>query len=528
MREPLNTRILVIDDEEAIRDSFREILVPKTRDYGTLDDASDALFGTAERGPRGSELFDFRLDEAADGEAGFQKVREAIEAGAPYAAVFVDMRMPGQDGLDTVQRIREIDGRAEIIFITAYSDHSIEEVVERAGANVGYHTKPFAPEEIRQLATKAVYEWNKTRNLESLITIISDLRATQTQLDLLLNNVLHQVAELVGSGSALIAFRGRQNEYRKFIGIGRLAEDEVARSYLDTLPKLPEGEVVQNADSIYFPMHKYGVVALFENSEKSLNNDRVYMIRLFLEQAAQAIDNAELHEDLIRAEKLSAVGQGISMVAHDLRSPLGNIISLVELIKMSENEPDTVAHYLELIKQSADNAATIVSDILDFTRNTEVEKQRVLVSQLLARVAADAERQEARQRVRLEVQETAELYVHCDFSKMQRVLSNLVRNSAEALTKAGVDEPEVRISAQKGEDGVHFIVSDNGPGLPEEIRDSLFVPFVTRGKNAGTGLGLAIVKRFVDAHGGTVDVDTGPGGTTFDICLPPAAPTECA
>jgi signal transduction histidine kinase len=252
------------------------------------------------------------------------------------------------------------------------------------------------------------------------------------------------------------------------------------------------------------------------------------MIRLFLEQAAQAIDNAELHEDLIRAEKLSAVGQGISMVAHDLRSPLGNIISLVELIKMSENEPDTVAHYLELIKQSADNAATIVSDILDFTRNTEVEKQRVLVSQLLARVAADAERQEARQRVRLEVQETAELYVHCDFSKMQRVLSNLVRNSAEALTKAGVDEPEVRISAQKGEDGVHFIVSDNGPGLPEEIRDSLFVPFVTRGKNAGTGLGLAIVKRFVDAHGGTVDVDTGPGGTTFDICLPPAAPTECA
>jgi signal transduction histidine kinase len=522
MKERLNTRILVIDDEEAIRDSFREILVPKARDYGNLDEASDALFGATERTPRGSELFDFRLDEAVDGETGLAKAREAIDAGTPYAAIFVDMRMPGPDGLETVQRIREIDGRAEIIFITAYSDHSIEEVVERAGANVGYHTKPFAPEEIRQLATKAVYEWNKTRNLESLITIISDLRATQTQLDLLLNNVLHQVAELVGSGSALIAFRGRENEYRKFIGIGRLADDEVARSYLETLPSVPQGEVVQNEESIYFPMHKYGVVALFENSEKSLNNDRVYMIRLFLEQAAQAIDNAELQEDLLRAEKLSAVGQGISMVAHDLRSPLGNIISLVELIRMSRDEPDSIPRYLELIKQSAENAATIVNDILDFTRNTEIEKQSVLVSQLVSRVAGDAERQDAEQRVKLEIEDPGEVYAYCDFSKMQRVLSNLVRNSAEALTKASVEDPEVRISVEEREDGVHFLVSDNGPGLPEEIRDSLFVPFVTRGTNAGTGLGLAIVKRFVDAHDGTVDVETGSGGTTFDICLPPA------
>jgi K+-sensing histidine kinase KdpD len=520
MKEPLNTRILVIDDEEAVRESFREILLPKQRDYGSLNHASDALFGTQERAPRGSELFDFTLDEAADGESGLARVREAVSAGAPYAAIFVDMRMPGRGGLETVQRIREIDGRAEIIFITAYSDHSIEEVVERAGANVGYHTKPFAPEEIRQLATKAVYEWNKTRNLESLITIISDLRATQPQLDLLLNNVLHQVAELVGSGSALIAFRGQENRFSKFIGIGRLADDELAREYVDSLPSVPEGEVYQSEESIYFPMHKYGVVALFEDSEKGLNNDRVYMIRLFLEQAAQAIDNAELQEELIRSEKLSAVGQGISMVAHDLRSPLGNIISLVELIKMSDDEPDAVSHYLDLITQSAQNASSIVNDILDFTRNTDMEKQRVPADHIVKRVLEDAERLDTRDRVKLETEPSNGLEVYCDFSKMQRVLSNLVRNSAEAMTKADVEDPRVRIRTEERDGEVHFVVSDNGPGLPEEIRDSLFVPFVTRGKNAGTGLGLAIVKHFVDAHGGHVDVDTGKNGTTFDIALP--------
>jgi signal transduction histidine kinase len=520
MRERLNTRILVIDDEEAIRDSFREILVPKRRDYGALDDASDALFGAQERAARGSELFDFELEEAADGESGFAKVRDAVESGRPYAAIFVDMRMPGRGGLETVQRIREIDGRAEIIFITAYSDHSIEEVVDRAGANVGYHTKPFAPEEIRQLATKAVYEWNKTRNLEELITIISDLRATQPQLDLLLNNVLHQVAELVGSGSALIAFRGQGNEFRRFIGIGRLADESVATEYLSKFPMIPEGEVYQSEESIFFPMEKYGVVALFEDNDKGLNNDRMYMIRLFLQQAAQAIDNAELQEELLRNEKLSAVGQGISMVAHDLRSPLGNIISLVELIKMDPGDTASVNQYLDLITQSAENASTIVTDILDFTRNTEIEKQNVPVAELVQRVANDAEHLEAEKQVELEVEAVNGSEAYCDFSKMQRVLSNLVRNSAEALLKHGVENPRVSLKAEERGGYVHFLVSDNGPGLPSDVRDNLFVPFVTEGKNAGTGLGLAIVKRFVDAHKGTVDVQTGEGGTTFDIALP--------
>ncbi|MFP4373252.1 MAG: ATP-binding protein [Spirochaetaceae bacterium] len=519
MDKKLNTRVLIIDDEETIRDSFREILLPKARDYGALDEASASLFGSSGPAKRGSELFDFQLDEAADGESGVEKVREAVSADAPYAAIFVDMRMPGRDGLETVQQIRKIDGRAEIIFITAYSDHSIEDVVDRAGANVGYHTKPFAPEEIRQLATKAVYEWNKTRNLENLITIISDLRATRPQLDLLLHNVLHQVAELVGSGSALIAFRGEDSQYRKHIGIGRLADEAVAEEYLKTLPQVPEGEVLQGEESIYFPMHDYGVVALFEESRRALSTDRIYMIRLFLEQAAQAIDNTELQEELIRSEKLSAVGQGISMVAHDLRSPLGNIISLVELIKVSEDKAEEVPRYLDLIKQSAENATTIVSDILDFTRNTEIEKRWVAARRLVERVVDDATRRDTAAGVRIEARGSDGVEVLCDFSKMQRVLSNLVRNAAEALTRARVADPVVSVGAERRDGATHFVVSDNGPGLPEEIRSRLFVPFATS-KTAGTGLGLAIVKRFVDAHGGTIEVDTGPAGTTFDIAVP--------
>ncbi len=163
-----NTRILVIDDEETIRDSFREILLPRKRSIQALEAASAGLFDDDDNIisssiSRSSSLFDFELEETANGQDALVLVQKALAEDRPFAAIFVDMRMPGWDGLKTVQHIRKFDERAEIIFVTAYSDYSIDDVVEKAGSNVSYHCKPFSVEEIRQIATKAVYEWNKAR-----------------------------------------------------------------------------------------------------------------------------------------------------------------------------------------------------------------------------------------------------------------------------------------------------------------------------------------------------------------------------
>ncbi|MFW5729754.1 MAG: response regulator, partial [Spirochaetota bacterium] len=388
MNQPFNTRILVIDDEEAVRNSFREILVPTRRDYSALEAASNTLFGESRSAGMGSQTFQFQLDEADGGAAGVDMVRAAVEEGRPYASIFVDIRMPGWDGLETVRHIREHDTRAEIIFITAYSDYSIEEVVGRAGANVGYHTKPFAPEEIRQLATKSVYEWNKTRGLENLIHVISDLRATDAKLDLLLHNILHQVSDLVGSTSALLAVRDRER-YKKLIGIGVLSDDAAALEHLETLPMVQVNEVYQSDDFIYFPMDRYGVFALFESDKGPLRNDRIYMVQLFLEQATQAIRNAELQEELLRKERLSAMGQGVSVVAHDLRNPLGSILSLVDLIEMEGRLSEEALPYLSMIRSSAESATTIVNDILDFTRAGRATGKPTVVSRILDRVESD-------------------------------------------------------------------------------------------------------------------------------------------
>ncbi|MFP4485085.1 MAG: ATP-binding protein [Spirochaetaceae bacterium] len=523
MNQPFNTRILVIDDEEAVRNSFREILVPTRRDYSALEAASNTLFGESRSAGMGSQTFQFQLDEADGGAAGVDMVRAAVEEGRPYASIFVDIRMPGWDGLETVRHIREHDTRAEIIFITAYSDYSIEEVVGRAGANVGYHTKPFAPEEIRQLATKSVYEWNKTRGLENLIHVISDLRATDAKLDLLLHNILHQVSDLVGSTSALLAVRDGER-YKKLIGIGVLSDDAAALEHLETLPMVQVNEVYQSDDFIYFPMDRYGVFALFESDKGPLRNDRIYMVQLFLEQATQAIRNAELQEELLRKERLSAMGQGVSVVAHDLRNPLGSILSLVDLIEMEGRLSEEALPYLSMIRSSAESATTIVNDILDFTRAGRATGKPTVVSRILDRVESDVGEFVEGTNVEVRVRTLGDFTLVADASKIRRVLVNLLRNAVEATARDGAPaEPgshTVELSARADGEDALFEVADDGPGIPPEVQQQLFVPFATGGKKGGTGLGLPIVKQFVEAHDGTIDFETSSKGTRFVVRLP--------
>ncbi len=519
-----NTRILIIDDEGTIRDSFREILLPRKSDSKSLEAASAGLFDDDIPAPlkqRSGSLFDFELEEAANGQDGLELVQKSLMENRPFAAIFADMRMPGWDGLRTVQHIRKIDERAEIIFVTAYSDYSIAEVVEKAGTNVSYHCKPFSVEEIRQIATKAVYEWNKARNLEELIEIISFIRAQQWQLDALLHNILHQVSEMAGSPSAMLAKRTDENNYKKMMGIGKLADDEIARKYLILLPDLIDREIYQSEDFAYFQVEKYGILALFETGGQSLKTEHTYLIRLFLEHSVQAITNLELHESLIRKEKLSAVGQAVGMIAHDLRGPVGNIFQGIELSEeMATANPEFLRDMNRLMRSEAKKALTMVNDLLDFTRNSELVKSPTDIRPLLESLQKSAALFLEQFRIPLQIEMTSPFYFPSDASKMERILINLIKNAAEALHQSKTPSPRIILSIQKEAGGFCFRVADNGHGIHEQMQEQLFVPFATHGKKGGTGLGLAIVKQFVEAHKGKISVETGSKGTTFNVWIP--------
>src|ERR1700749_4831556 len=222
----LNTSVLVIDDEEMVRDNIEDILVPRSmseEQYG-INNAVNILFDAPATllAPRTRNIPVFTVDKASNGLEGVQRVRRAVEQGRPYAVIFLDMRMPGMNGLETAIEIRKHDVKAEIVFITAYSDCPIEEIVEQAGQKVGYHCKPYASEEIVQIATKAVTDYNKLRNLERLIEAISSISIDENQLNSLLLNVLDQLATYVETDMALLGKLHDNQEYEKMFSIGAI------------------------------------------------------------------------------------------------------------------------------------------------------------------------------------------------------------------------------------------------------------------------------------------------------------------
>lgn len=527
MEKHFNTRILVIDDDENVRLNFREILQPGNsgNDYmEQLAGVEDVLFSSPStpspaRKKRSSATFNFELDEASNGKQGYRMVEEAISENRPYAAIFVDMRMPDWDGLETVRHVREIDARVEIIFVTAYSDHSIEEIVTAVGTNVSYHCKPFSAAEIEQIATKSVYEWNKTRSLEELIRNISKLRVQHWEMDALLNNILVQVAYLLGTHSALIAIKKNGN-YEKSLAIGNLCDENVSQEYLKHIPPELDSEVYQSEDLAYFKMEAFGILAIFEKGGKPLNNERIYIIRLFLEQAAMAIRNVDLQESVSRQEKLSAIGQAIAMLFHDLRNSVGNITALAQLAIQRLDNREYATGILHMIGKSAAGAMKMASDLLDFAGHKPIEKEKILLTDVLLNIRENSEQTPLLQQMGLVINPSPDIEFMGDMSKLARVLLNLINNAAEALESAQCLCPQIILDTQVEDGKIIFRVSDNGPGLPEEIKSKLFVPFSTFGKTGGIGLGLAIAKRFVEDHDGEIKVESSSVGTEFIITIP--------
>jgi two-component system NtrC family sensor kinase len=516
----LNTAVLVIDDEEMVRDNIEDILIPnyKTEDQERINSAIDILFDTPKPllSTRTPNIPVFTVDKASNGIEGLKAVQNALERGHPYAVIFLDMRMPGWNGLETAIEIRKHDVKAEIIFITAYSDRSIDEIVEQAGQNVGYHCKPYAPEEIIQLATKAVTDYNKLRNLEKLIESISSIGLNKHQLNSLLKNILDQLASSVETDMALIGKLHDDFSYEKVLSIGALEENINIDELITRVKSIPidKDEVVQVDELVLARLDDYSVFAVLKKHEK-LKTEKMYLLKLFVQNAAQAIRNAEMHEKLVQKEKLSAVGQVIGMIMHDLRTPIKNIKLITSLIREEGGQSEMI----DLIDQSAEQASEIFDDFLDFIKDTPVQKLPVNLNRVLQDVVTQAQACEGADRISFIVNVSEHLVVQADESKLRRCISNLVNNAADALHHNKTSNAAITISAHVAEYKVIITIADNGPGIPRDIMKTLFEPFVTKHKSNGTGLGLAIVEQYITAHSGKVNVENNDGAV-FTITLP--------
>lgn len=158
-----NRRILVIDDNPAIHEDYRKILSSQKQDDTQFVEAEEVLFGESSTD---HPTIDFQVDSAFQGEQGLEMVKKAISQDTPYAMAYVDMRMPpGWDGLETIQRIWEVDPRMEIVICSAYSDHSWQDITRilHESSQLLILKKPFDNMEVLQLASALTEKWELAR-----------------------------------------------------------------------------------------------------------------------------------------------------------------------------------------------------------------------------------------------------------------------------------------------------------------------------------------------------------------------------
>jgi signal transduction histidine kinase/DNA-binding NarL/FixJ family response regulator len=521
MKEVINASVLVIDDEEMVRDNIEEILVPRKKSVESenVDLAASILFdapaGPVEKGP---QMPKFKVDKAANGMEGVELVKRSVAEGRPYAVIFLDMRMPGWDGMETAVEIRKHDSKAEIIFVTAFSDRSIVDIVAQAGENVGYHCKPYASDEITQLATKAVTDYNKLRNLEKLIEAISNISLDEQQLTPLLRNILDQLATYVETDTALMGKLHENAQYEKIFSIGSVDEKIHMPELIDQVKAaaVRDGEVEQQGEVVLARLDNYTIFAILKKEEK-LKTEKLYLLKLFVLNAAKAIRNAELREKLMQKEKLSAVGKAVSMMMHDLRSPIMNIKQLTGMMRDDGMQSD----WLDMIDQCGVQASAIFEDFLDFIRETPVKKVPIRLDKVVEEGVRMAEVKNDKGKVTVRKSVSCEVMIAGDEGKLKRCVMNLVTNAMEALLDNKVSQPTIEISAVSKGGKVSLVIRDNGKGIPEDILRTLFEPFVTKHKSNGTGLGLAIVKQYISAHGGDIRAGN-DNGAVFTITLPEA------
>jgi signal transduction histidine kinase len=256
------------------------------------------------------------------------------------------------------------------------------------------------------------------------------------------------------------------------------------------------------------------------DSERKTADEIGDLVGAFQETARKLSDS---QDKLARNERLSALGQVAGSVSHELRNPLGTIRHSMGIVRqMTAGKGLGIDRALDRIDRSIERCSAIVSDILEFSRVQELNREATAIDSWLDEMLDEHDVTPA-VTVRRELGCAAEVML--DSTRFRQVLVNLIDNAAQAMTDpewAPGEERERTITVRTVAAGPHvrLSVADTGPGIPADKLDKIFEPLFTT-KAKGVGLGLPTVRKLVEQHGGTIDVESTVGqGTAFTVWLP--------
>lgn len=237
-------------------------------------------------------------------------------------------------------------------------------------------------------------------------------------------------------------------------------------------------------------------------------------------------EQRDLEAQLIQNEKMAAVGQLVSGVAHELNNPLTSISGLSEFLLEPGRMPESHTDHMRVIHEQAERASRIVQNLLTFARKGEPETAEVDINWVVKKTLQLVEHEFTLEGITLDRQlaDTA-LTVRGDQHELQQVALNLLTNAIHVVNTLPSGTPKtITIETAMVDGKITLRVADSGPGVPDDLVGRLFTPFfTTKEPGKGTGLGLSISYGIVKSHGGSIVYDPGSGGgASFRITLPPA------
>jgi len=228
----------------------------------------------------------------------------------------------------------------------------------------------------------------------------------------------------------------------------------------------------------------------------------------------------QIQKELLQKEKLASMGQLAAGVAHEINNPLGTILLFSDMMYKETAEDDPHRNDLKMIIEETKRCKSIVSDLLDFSRQKNVIAQNINIHNLVDQVIKGLQAQPAFQDVKFKRNFDPDITsIKVDPDQMQQVFINLFKNSAEAMEAEGT----ITITSKMiDHNWLEINISDTGSGIPKDNLDKIFSPFfTTKSFDKGTGLGLSIVYGIIKMHHGQISVQSQVGkGTTFVITLP--------
>ncbi len=255
----------------------------------------------------------------------------------------------------------------------------------------------------------------------------------------------------------------------------------------------------------------------FDYPLEAHGNDEVSDLTQSFDRMRHTLQSAQ--EELLQSERLATIGRMASTISHDLRHSLTTILAYAEFLSEGTLRESRRVEYYQEIRKAVDQMTDQIQALLEFSRSKTVYRPvSANIAEVIEHAVHAVKASPEFNGIQVVTSFEGSTEGQFDCGSMERVFHNLVLNACEAVPP---DSGRIEVSTRQTDEGLEVRVADNGAGIPEEIRDRVFQPFVTAGKDNGIGLGLAVVQKIVQDHGGQVGVEsTGGNGTILRITLP--------